>query len=100
MGAVDAFLGGALGCCSVFVVAVVLSCAFIHGTVVENDRRYDGLAAAATTNQHKHIYTDDNDETNEQSLNRGQYMVVVLFSVLLVIRKILVANGSTSDALD
>ena len=100
MGAVGAFLGGALGCCSVFVVAVVLSCAFIHGTVVENDRRYDGLAAAATTNQHKHTYTHDNDETNEQRLNRGQYMVVVLFSVLLFIRKILVANGNTNDALD
>ena len=76
------------------------SCAFIHGTVVENDRHYDGLAAAATTNQHKHIYTHDNDETNEQRLNRGQYMVVILFSVLLVIQKILVANGKTNDALD
>ena len=58
------------------------------------------FVASAKTNQHKHTYTHDNDETNEQSLNRGQYMVVVLFSVLLVIRKILVANSNTNDALD
>ena len=74
--------------------------ALIHGTIVECGHYCNGLAAAATTNQHKHTYTDDNDETNEQRLNRGQYMVVILVSVLLVIRKILVANGSTNDALD
>ena len=73
--------------------------ALIHGTIVENDRHHDGLAAA-TTNQQEDTCTHDNDKTNEQLINRGQYMVVILVSVLLVIRKILVANGSTNDALD